>query len=401
MNDQMIDKLCQEILALPRSQGNLLIIKSGDESFKKYENVISKLEKEWGDKYSRNYIDKIVKTLVHRFPLDEIEALKSELKAEDIKFNQYDTEQTVYIPVDGIDLRPPQSLEIGNVSFSVILEDEIRNILHNMEDVIHTMPYSDSEKQNHVDEREKYLKDKFQNRVCATMRKIAEPEKAYEITILETIKALEVLRYSIPCFNYAFDTRKRVEIGLHGDIPLAPRTVLARSSSGFTDKWDLRQQPLNLWNNFTEKLDKIGFYELSEILKKDKKTEFERIILRFLYWISDSYVQIESENRLLSLIISLETLFGSGPHATGFGAAMLLGENLEQRRKIKSRVAKLYQHRNQVAHGGRKSNVEDEDIAYLIMLTMELMIKILEFVKNGVVKNKKDLEEIIETKQLS
>ena len=401
MNPQLANKICEEISSLPRMKRNLISLGKKDENHKKYTDLLSKLEKQWGDKYSRKYIEKIVKSLINKFASDENEALKSELQEEDLKYKQYDIEQAVYIPVDGIRVDSSFSIEIGKVTFVRISSKELKNLLDSMAFTVETMQYSDEEKMMILAERDKYMEEHFLHKVCSKMSIVAEPEKAYEITVIETNKAFEILRYSIPCFNYIFDMSKRVEIGFLGSVSLGRKTGLSISTSGFYDMWRMSQEPLSLAANFQEKFNQIGLSDLSIILKKTSRTEVEEMILRFLHWISDSYIQIELENRLLSLIISLETLFGSGAHATGFGCAMLLGEDLEQRRNIKNRVAELYKHRNNVAHGSRKNKVEDKDVSYLILLTMELMIRMLKLVKSGAVFSKKDLQKIIEEKQLS
>jgi hypothetical protein len=67
----------------------------------------------------------------------------------------------------------------------------------------------------------------------------------------------------------------------------------------------------------------MGVFELSEVLRKGKPTDFEETLLRCIHWYANSQIQVERENELLSLITSLEVLFTR----QGASIAITVGES--------------------------------------------------------------------------
>jgi len=128
---------------------------------------------------------------------------------------------------------------------------------------------------------------------------------------------------------------------------------------------------------------------MSKVLSKlDKELgDLEKVVLRALHWFANSQTQEENENKLLNLIVCLETLLtprDDNPIGTFIAeaVAILLADDVEPRKRLKKRVKELYRLRSAVSHGGRKA-ILDRDLLELESiagtLTMSLINRMDEF----------------------
>ena len=316
-------------------------------------------------------------------------------------YTDYKTERTIYLPIGGLSFHFTDPIKIEDLTFIKITGDELRTVTDSIDSTIKLMKHSAEEKEIFIQEEKVFIANNISERVCAVRTVIAEQKKAYELTVDATNRSLEVLRYAIPAFHNPISTR--VELGLLGDVVTVNRKALILSSDGYGKQMELPCQYLTLTSGSQEELERIGVFKLSKILSKEEnqKTQFEKNILRFSHWISDSHIQIGLENKLLSLMIALETIFGSGKNAIGFGVAIIVGNKLESRRNLKKKISEICKLRNDVVHGGKNPEVKEYNIMFLLELTIQIMLKLLQLSNDGIVKSNSDLKHLIETRQLS
>ncbi len=128
-------------------------------------------------------------------------------------------------------------------------------------------------------------------------------------------------------------------------------------------------------SNICVDLDKIftnsGAYEVLDILKIGNSiNQFEKSILKAIHWFSLSEQQIEKQNKVLMLITCLETFL---TQETGYpirltvaeGTAMIIRDNLDDRKKLKKRINYFYKQRSSLSHGGSSNKILNSEIKEL------------------------------------
>jgi hypothetical protein len=235
-------------------------------------------------------------------------------------------------------------------------------------------------KTRHFEAMESNYISKLRDRVCSEMEIIAEPTRAREIALEETRLALDLLRYAI-LFLYKRD-RPRA-IGVLGDVTEDSRVTIAIQ----TDKQDVNfgdaksNHTLALTDETVSCMTDIGVFELSDLICKQDKTDFEKVIMRAVHWLASAQTQNENGNALLNLVTSLETFFkaeaGTPITATiSEGVAFLTSSGVDDRRERKRRVASFYEKRSKLTHEG-DALITDSDIHELTLIARDLTITMI------------------------
>jgi hypothetical protein len=333
--------------------------------------------KEWGAKYSEKYINKQLNNIISKCLVNpsDIEYYIAEFITE---LNTSAVEQTVYIPLDGFSLTIPD-LTIGNVLLFNVTTEKKESLTDAVYKIIGSMKHSETEKEGF----ENFINNDIEKNYCkvfAKYRVIAEPERAKERAIEETGRVLDILWYgSIALYS----PYHRIDIGILGNVPNRNRWTAVISNKGYHvgETGAGIRFPFDLNPHNIEELKNIGVFELSEILQKDRPTNYEENILRATHWLSSSRSQIEPENCFLCGIIALEVLFtpkDGSPiiNAISEAVAILLGDKVDQRKIIKRRIKELYAMRSAISHGGSKS-ILNADLNELILIVGTLINMLL------------------------
>jgi hypothetical protein len=72
---------------------------------------------------------------------------------------------------------------------------------------------------------------------------------------------------------------------------------------------EMRNHSLELSDGSIARMRAIGVFDLSDLIVKTTRTEFEDVILRAVHWLASAQMQPENENALLNLVTCLETFF--------------------------------------------------------------------------------------------
>jgi hypothetical protein len=147
-------------------------------------------------------------------------------------------------------------------------------------------------------------------------------------------------------------------------------------------------------------LEKIGFFKMSEWLKKDKLSAFEETILTGVHWVSMAQMQADAQNVLLNLVACLETfLTGKGSNPTAAvteGAALLLESEYEKRKRTKKEIGALYTLRSNATHGHKTAPILKRDLDELLLVVSRLIQRLLDMDASKEIDFKTDTKAEIE-----
>lgn len=307
--------------------------------------------------------------------------------------HQYDLEQTVYLPVNGILLKEP--ISVGNVDFSMctsgILEQTITQIYDKID-----LPHD--KRKSHFDESFAKL---FRSRCIAVYKVVAEPMKAYERALDETRRALEILRYASTNMNFG----KNVRFGLDGDQSFEDTLAFVSSTEAAKSHVNTATpvQPFRLDSAGVQELHDLGAFKLGDFLTDPNISEFKGLLLRAIHWHSSALLQTEKEKKYLHLVIALEALFTQKKgdpisNTIAESTALVINNTLSGRLQIKALVKKCYSTRSAIAHGG-KSPVTDADLYQLTIIVWNTIRSLIK--KTDEFKTQEDLRQYLENLKFS
>jgi hypothetical protein len=369
---------------LARGQRRLYL---AGEDLDTYNQVLKNLtdNERWGDKFSEKHIDSILVDTILDFLENGIESAKESLRKACTTVETYSVEQTIYIPLGGIQMYDIEEITIGKVQITLVPETRLKEILEATHKITRLTNNSAEEQEYFIRQDSEILSEVFLDSVCSVYRVVAEPLRARELAEQETHRALDLLRYSIPALHLDKD---KVEVGLSSQVPSSFQPSLALSSIGF----EQGRRRLNYFYEISRKnceiLERMHIFELSEVLTKshDQVNEFEKILLRGIHWFACSQTQVERENKILNLTTCLEVFFTPEErdpisNSIAEGVALVLGKDLIERKHLKKRVKDLYSLRSKISHGKHKT-VLDQDMIDLQGIAMSLLIKMTEWRKD-------------------
>lgn len=322
-----------------------------------------------------------------------------------IELKSYDKEFRVLVPLSGIILEE-NKYSFGKITLLKGGPDTISKISSDIKEVMALSNNTNEEKEIFFNKIYRNLLAKISNSTISEFIVKAEPIRAKERALEETRRVLDVLRFSIPAI---YHESQMVFISIYGESSRIVRTIpiISTDKKSFTMQTDIvgPKFPYQINKSNLKTLKKIGAIHFLEILKKDFTiiTNFESTILNTLHWFSNHTIESELENKLLNLITSLECLLtprDGNPIGTAIaeGVAIILGEDLDQRKKIKKRVKQLYGIRSGVSHGGKKAVLES-DLIELRNIVGAIIVKLANRIDDFT--SQKDLLNWIEEKKLS
>jgi hypothetical protein len=295
-----------------------------------------------------------------------------------------------------------ESFSLGRIEFKRITKASLEEILEATKTLITKTRHSPEEQELFIQVSKEDLSKEFSEKICAVYQIVAEPNRARELAEQETQLALDLLRYSIPAL---YKNGENIRIGLSPQMSFIYQRTLSLSADNFLIYRNLLHHDYEISkNNFTV-LREIGVFEVSDILRKpyEDLNEFEKMLLRGIHWFADSQTQVKIENEFLNLVTCLEVFFtpdNGDPISNSIaeGTALLLGEDLKERKHLKSRVKDLYRHRSKVSHGGH-SSILNKDVVDLKSIAMKLLVKMIKW--RETFKSRKNLIDWLEDQRLS
>jgi len=154
--------------------------------------------------------------------------------------------------------------------------------------------YSSERKEAYFKDKDGHYLSKLRGNVCSEIVVKAEPSRAMEIALEETRTALDLLRYGI-LFLYTKERPRAV--GVLGEVTEQSRVAITiRTDNKQANITEERTNfPLVLTDETLKRMKDIGIFDLSDVITKKDKTEFEKIILRAVHWLASAQAQNENE----------------------------------------------------------------------------------------------------------
>jgi hypothetical protein len=215
--------------------------------------------------------------------------------------------------------------------------------------------------QNDNTEGFKKFRKKYQGVVFASTSIIAEQEKAVELAIQETEKALMVLRLLSPTTYIPQIPSYFGRMGFT-HVPISHCFI-------FADKFPIVKESVAVKSDFNLKVNsedlnmmKLGGLDyLSQLISKSDPNEFERLLLNSISIFTKGIVSSDLQDKFVFSLASIETLLladSSEPiqHSVGLRLAFGASRSREERKQIIQLVKRAYTIRSSYLHHGKASS---------------------------------------------
>ena len=308
----------------------------------------------WGRTISKKYAEDavdglIVKILTAGTAGDGIvvDSFNELIKDFEIKSSK---ECVVYIPIYEISMRI-NSIKLGNIKLIRLTDEKISEIKDQIRIQYLKTSYDDT-KRPHIEYIYKFIDAYLKGAPsCVEFRMFAESNRTVERAIEEAQRVMDLFRFVIPTF-FSWNKLQREYIHQH-------RYVLAISEDSLTSTL-MNVGPLAelvVSHESLKHMGKCGMFKLNKIMRKDDPSDFERTLLLGLKWFSRSQIHKEPINQFMDLITCLEVFLNRGKGepiliSLSEGAAILLCEDIKDRRNLKKDIYDFYDIRSTLTHGG-------------------------------------------------
>lgn len=358
-------------------------------------------------KFSEKYLEaKFDSLLISVLKADVTESVVSAgIKQLESELLAFDVEQRVLVPLAGIQLEV-DSLDCGAISLIKGGNTLLESVLESISEISKTSKNTPESQQQFEEQCNQLLARGLMASAVAEYTVIAEPKRAKERALEETRRVIDVFRYTVPAL-YSKD--KKVAVGISGEVISDLRTLLILSTDG--SKFSVEADRIGMLFPFTinedmiQNFERLGVQKLFDLLAKDYSiiSSFDKSLLNSIHWFASFTTQLELENQVLNLLMSLESLLtpkDSNPIGTAIaeGVAWIIGNDIETRKRIKKRVQELYRIRSGVAHGGKKT-VQPSEVEDLTNICGNVLASLIP--RHAEFKSQKALLEWIEERKLS
>jgi len=264
----------------------------------------------------------------------------------------------VWIPISLLYIQSP--FRLGRVNFRAITKRIVDDYEARINEKITKPKALDAAKQ-FIDR----MRREIQGLAAATIEVEAEPRRAYEIAEEESEKAMNVLRFFSPAnFHpgktcYSAPWCKQHE-DLNRYLSFQDGKIVGHAS-GFTDKsahhWNLTREELQMFQG-------AGLNVLSDLLRADKLTDFQKSLIEALSLYSRSSLAKQPSDKLVYILVSLESVFLKDSSeliqdAISLRMSYMLPLSVEERRAMISNVRAAYALRSSFIHHGLNVSLND------------------------------------------
>jgi len=265
-------------------------------------------------------------------------------------------EMELWMPVAWLQIQ--SEFSVGRITFKTIT----RRMMDTWQARVPTLSSPEEEAAiKHHFERERH---KLQGYAAATIKLFAEPQRASEIAFEEAENAISLLRFYSPA---NFSPRKVSYCSLLGKEMLEEQTYLI-VKEGAIDL--ISSQAIETsepsWQLSTRRITKFreeGLDLLSELLAKEKRTEFQADVLNSILIYSKSSLAKNYADRLVYILVALESLLlkdGNEPIGTSLRErmAVLISPTLDGRLAVIKNVNATYGLRSSFIHHGKNIGID-------------------------------------------
>lgn len=262
-------------------------------------------------------------------------------------------EFTISIPIPFLNINT--SMEIGTIKLDYYNEE----FFNNYEKRLHEIEELD---RNKISEVMSNLRRKYQGTVFSCIKIEAEENKAIEIAIEDTEKALTVLRFFSPS---ALIPEIPSYLGRMGHTLLPSNYIFI-----FNDNDDCpvireeiddhRQHYWTLDESYLNIIREKGFHQAIEIIFKENKSEFEKCTINAIEIFCRATMSKDYYDKIVYSLVAAETLLlknnSEGIQSnTGLRMSFVIKTNPDDRNEIRKLINNAYSRRSAFLHHGNKN----------------------------------------------
>ncbi|MDB9511147.1 HEPN domain-containing protein [Kamptonema animale CS-326] len=131
--------------------------------------------------------------------------------------------------------------------------------------------------------------------------------------------------------------------------------------------------------------NEAGYKYVWDLASTNNLNKFQKRIILAIEWIGQSIAELSPQSAFLKSAIALEIIFTYNENTIitpsilnqiSEGAALILGESIEERMEIESKVKKLYSLRSAIVHSGNK-NISESDHQTMLEVSRAVIIRLL------------------------
>lgn len=349
-------------------------------------------------KYAEDAVDGFIVKILTAGDGIVVDSFKELIKDFEIKSSN---ECVVYMPIFEISMKI-NSIKLGKIKLIRLTDEKISEIKDQIRIQYLKTSSDDDTKRRHIEHIYKFIDAYLKEApTCVEFRMFAESNRTVERAIEEAQRVMDLFRFVIPTF---FSWNNGAFIGLQREYSYQHRYVLVVGEDSLISTL-VNVSPLTelvISHESLKHMGKFGVFKLNKIMRKDDPSDFERTLLLGLKWFSRSQIHKEPINQFMDLITCLEIFLNRGKGepvliSLSEGAAILLCDDIKDRRKIKDDISYFYDIRSTLTHGGVVS-LENRDINHLMSIIGSLIEVLLE--RKDEFENKDTLINWLEYKRL-
>ena len=327
------------------------------EALEKWEKLVQQISKKvFTNQFSLTYIDKGLRKYFH----ENYEDFDSQnLKDFLYKLKEDASDLLFYIPLYGVRLSK-QELNVGNFSLKTVeaVKDEISALA----------PQSNPDLMldGTIEPNQVLLINNYQT----------DSDKALDITLNQTNRFIDILNWKFSqLYQPTNDMKYLISLQKPRNDNLKYFSLSNKKSITTNLKIISSVYELDL-NSIEEYICNDEVAWLVELITQEKINDYYDAILKSIHWFSQFWIEQQSDNKLLYLAISLESLL-SEKVATSSSisdrVAFILGTDQVSRLKLRDLTTKLYGLRSDIAHGNKVNTVKEQELHELEVITREVI----------------------------
>ena len=361
-----------------------------------FDKVVEQLlvKDRWADKYSEKHLrDKLYEVLRSAATSGSTDPLPGSVAALVAEYEAFDKELIVCIPIVGVHMGMDE-LQLGDVRLVKMTDEAFARLKERCRSIVMQTAHNVATRHQMVDHMETEYLSKFKGRVCAEVRVVAEWRRAEEIALDSVRRIVDLLRVAVLFGN---ETTHKIVLGLQGETCDETRAVIGIQTDEENLHWigTVVFYALQLTQAAVQQLTEQGLMTVVDLYQKAKRSEFENLIISAVHWLASAQAQFENSNALLNLVTCLETFLKPAKDdpitaTIAEGVAILTATELEERKRIKTRIKQFYGMRSKLTHEG-SGDIDDATLRELTVIARELTVRMIrrvnEFSKQDDLRN--------------
>lgn len=218
------------------------------------------------------------------------------------------------------------------------------------------------------------IRQELQGFAAATIRLLAEPERATEIAFEEAEAAISLLRFFSHC---NFSPRRISYCTLRGKehVESAKSLIIDSGKIEYYNRAVI-DKSLPYWeltNELITEFKRAGLEILDNLLSVNTRTDFQEALLASLLQYSKNCLAKDPSDKLVNILVALESIIlkdENEPIKKNIGERMaaLFGQSKDERKEIIDNVSKTYDLRSKFIHHGYRVTLEETETLEAFMM---------------------------------